>query len=42
MGFEAKDGVLFDPRRAKVAANYDRTTGYDDVDFPARDTTARK
>jgi hypothetical protein len=39
---KAKDGVPFDPRRAKVAANYDRTAGYDDVDFHARDTTVRK
>jgi hypothetical protein len=39
---KARDGVPFDPRRAKVTANYDRTAGYDDVDFHARDTTVRK
>ena len=38
---KARDGVPFDPRRAKVAANYE-DSGNDDVDFRTRDATARK
>ena len=38
---KARDGVPFDPRRAKIAANYE-DSGNDDVDFHTRDTTARK
>ena len=38
---KAIDGVPFDPRRAKIAANYE-DSGNDDVDFHTRDTTARK
>jgi hypothetical protein len=37
----ARDGVSFDPRCAKIAANYEGS-GNDDVDFLTRDTTARK
>jgi hypothetical protein len=37
----ARDGVPFDPRRAKIAANYE-DSGNDDVDFHTRDPTARK
>jgi hypothetical protein len=37
----ARDGVPFDPRRAKIAANYE-DGGNDDVDFRTRDATARK
>jgi hypothetical protein len=33
--------VPFDPRRAKIATNYE-DSGNDDVDFHTRDTTARK
>jgi hypothetical protein len=38
---KARDGVPFDPRRAKIAANYE-DSGNDDVDFHTRDTAARK
>jgi hypothetical protein len=38
---KARDGVPFDPRRAKIAAN-NEDSGNDDVDFHTRDTTARK
>ena len=37
----ARDGVPFDPRRAKIAANYE-DSGNDHVDFRTRDATARK
>jgi hypothetical protein len=37
----ARDGVPFDPHRAKIAANYE-DSGNDDVDFHTRDPTARK